>query len=160
MPPPIPARYPKPLGEGTVIAISFIIIVRPSFIAPPPGTPVVSVNDSKTGWGMLFVCGVYGGFVQASVGFILLATLSGVLRYDLVRANALKIAATLAFTLLSLGVFIYFDQVAWLPGLVLGAGSMLGAWFSVKFAVKVSQNTIKWFLFAMTVCASVAAFVF
>jgi len=150
----------KPLLLGTVITISFIIIIRPNFIAPPPGTPVIAVSDSRTGWWMLFISGIYGGFVQASVGFILLATLAGVLRYDLVRANALKVACTLAFTLLSLGIFIAFGQVAWIPGLVLAIGTMAGAWFSVKFAVRVSQNTIKWILFAMTVAACVAAVIF
>ena len=156
----LPNAALKPLLLGTVITISLIIIIRPNFIAPPPGTPVLAVSESRTGWWMLFVSGIYGGFVQASVGFILLATLAGVMRYDLVRANALKIVCTLAFTLLSLGIFIAFGQVAWLPGLVLAAGTMIGAWFSVKFAIRVSQNVIKWILLTMTLVACAAAVVF
>lgn len=150
----------KPLLLGTVITMSVIILIRPGFITPPPGTPVISVNDSRMGWWILFVAGIYGGFVQASVGFILLAALAGVLRYDLVRANALKMTCTLAFTAVSLVIFIAFDQVAWLPGLVLAIGTMSGAYLSVRFAIHVSQATIKWFLFLMTVCASIAAMVF
>lgn len=150
----------KPLLLGTVITMSLIILLRPGFITPPPGTPVVAINDSRAGWWMLFAAGVYGGFVQASVGFLLLAVLAGVLRYDLVRANALKIACTLALTAVSLVIFIAFGQVAWLPGLVLGMGAMSGAYLSVRFAVQVSQTTIKWFLFLMTVCSSIAALIF
>jgi len=150
----------KPLLLGTIITVSLIVLLRPNFITPPLGTPVVSVKDSPQGWWMLFVCGIYGGFVQAGVGFILLATLAGVLRYDLVRANALKITCSLAFTLVALSIFIAFDQVAWLPGLVLAAGTMAGAWFSVRFALHASQNTIKRFLFAMTICACIAALLF
>lgn len=150
----------KPLLLGTVITMSLIILLRPGFIAPPPGTPVRSVGDSRLAWWMLFLAGIYGGFVQASVGFILLATLAGILRYDLVRANALKMTCTLAFTTVSLGIFIAFDQVAWLPGLVLAVGTMAGAWLSVRFAIQVSQTTIKWFLFLMTVCASIGAMIF
>ncbi|MGM0632833.1 MAG: sulfite exporter TauE/SafE family protein [Pseudomonadota bacterium] len=150
----------KPLLLGTVITMSLIILLRPGFITPPPGTPVVSVSDSRVGWWMLFLAGIYGGFVQASVGFILLAALAGVLRYDLVRANALKMTCTLAFTGVSLVIFIAFGQVAWIPGLVLAIGTMGGAYLSVRFALRVSQATIKWFLFLMTVCASIAAMVF
>ena len=150
----------KPLLLGTVLTMSAIILLRPGFIAPPPGTPVKSVRHSRIAWWGLFVAGVYGGFVQAGVGFILLAALAGGLRYDLVRANALKMVCTLAFTALSLLIFIWFDQVAWVPGLILALGTMLGSFLSVRFAISVQQSTIKWFLFAMTLVSCVAAILF
>ena len=106
----------------------------------------------------LFAAGVYGGFVQAGVGFILLAALAGGLRYDLVRANALKMACALAFTVVSVAIFVVFDQISWIPGLVLAAGTMAGAHLAVKVAIKASQNSIKWFLFAMTLFAVAAGF--
>ncbi|MEX2335606.1 MAG: sulfite exporter TauE/SafE family protein, partial [Pseudohongiella sp.] len=132
----------------------------PGFIAPPPGTPVKSVNDSRVAWWGLFFAGIYGGFVQAGVGFILLAALAGGLRYDLERANALKMVCTLAFTSISLLIFIWFDLVEWVPGLILAVGTMLGSYFSVRFAISVQQNTIKWFLFVMTLVSCVAAVLF
>ena len=98
--------------------------------------------------------------VQAGVGFILLAALAGGLRYDLVRANALKMACALAFTVVAVGVFIAFDQVWWIPGIILAIGSMVGAHLAVKVAVKASQESIKWFLFAMTLCAVLGGFLF
>jgi uncharacterized protein len=150
----------KPLLLGTVLTMSVIILVRPGFIAPPPGTPVRSVSESRVAWWGLFLAGVYGGFVQAGVGFILLAALAGGLRYDLVRANALKMVCTLSFTLVSLAIFIWFDQVVWIPGLILAAGTMLGSYLSVKFAISVQQSTIKWFLFAMTLVSCLAAIFF
>lgn len=81
-----------------------------------------------------FVAGLYGGFVQAGVGFLLLAvaTLAG---YDLVRGNALKVFCVLAFTPISLGLFVWNGQVALLPGLALAAGMMLGAWIGVRLTV-------------------------
>ncbi|ALO46779.1 sulfite exporter TauE/SafE family protein [Pseudohongiella spirulinae] len=150
----------KPLLLGTILTMSFIILVRPGFIAPPEGTPVRKVSESRGAWLGLFVAGVYGGFVQAGVGFILLAALSGGLRYDLVRANALKMVCTLSFTSVSLAVFIWFDQIRWLPGLILAVGTMAGSYLSVKFAIRASQNTVKWFLFAMTLVACAAALFF
>ena len=156
----IPAVTLKPLLLGTILTLSAIILVKPSFIAPPLGTQALSVSQSKGAWWGLFFAGLYGGFVQAGVGFILLAALAGGLRYDLARANALKLVCSLGFTMLSLGVFIFFDQVRWIPGLILAVGTMLGAAISVRFAVNAKQSTVKWFLFGMTLCSCAAALIF
>ena len=63
-----------------------------------------------------------------------MAAIAGSLRYDLVRANALKVICTLAFTGVALAVFIVRDQVWWVPGLILAAGSIVGAQLAVKTA--------------------------
>jgi uncharacterized membrane protein YfcA len=156
----IPVAALKPILLITILSMSAVILVKPSFIAPPPGTPVVDVRDKRGAWWMLLFAGIYSGFVQAGVGFILLAALAGGLRYDLVRANALKMVCSLGSTLIALGVFIYFDMIRWVPGLILAAGTMLGAWISVRFAVRAQQSTIKWFLFVMTLCSCLAALLF
>ena len=91
-------------------------------------------NDSVASWLGLFFCGAYGGFVQAGVGFVLIAVLVGQLRYDLLRGNALKLAITGSFTVLALGIFVARDQVAWLPGLLVAAGTLLGVRLGVGFA--------------------------
>ena len=57
-------------------------------------------------------------------------------------------------------IFIWFDQVAWVPGLILALGTMLGSFLSVRFAISVQQSTIKWFLFAMTLVSCIAAVLF
>lgn len=156
----MPNLYLKPVLLLSILTMTLVILFKPDVIAPPPGTPVQSPNNNRSAWWGLLVAGIYGGFVQAGVGFILLAALAGGLRYDLVRANALKMTCALAFTTLALLVFIAFGQVRWLPGLILAAGTMLGAHLAVKFAIRASQNTIKWFLFVMTLCAVVGGFLF
>ena len=153
----IPVSFLKPLLLGTMIGMSLLILLRPAVVAPPPGTPPLSVRERPAAWAALFFAGVYGGFVQAGVGFVLIAALAGTLRYDLVRTNALKMLCTGAFTLIALVVFIVDDLVLWLPGLILGISTMLGAALGVRLALKVRQETLKWFLFLMTVCASAAA---
>lgn len=156
----MPNLYLKPVLLLTILTMSVIILLRPGVIAPPPGTAVRSPREHRGAWWGLFAAGIYGGFVQAGVGFILLAALAGGLRYDLLRANALKMTCALAFTLVSLIVFAVFGQIRWLPGLVLASGTMLGAHLAVKVAVRASQNSIKWFLFVMTLCAVIAGFAF
>ena len=149
----IPNLFLKPILLGTILTMSVIILIRPDVIAPPEGTPTRSPNEHLSAWWGLFAAGVYGGFIQAGVGFILLAALAGGLHYDLVRANALKMACALAFTIVAVVIFIAFDQVWWIPGIILAAGSMAGAHFEVKIAVSASQQSIKWFLFVMTLFA-------
>lgn len=156
----IPGLYLKPLLLGTIISMSILILLRPSTVAPEPGTIPLSPLQHRGAWWSLFGAGLYGGFVQAGVGFILLAALAGGLRYDLLRANALKTVCALAFTSIALLVFIVFGQVRWIPGLILASGSMLGAHLAVKVAVKVPQSYLKWFLFAMTLCACGAALIY
>ena len=153
----MPGASLKPVLLGTMIGMSLLILLRPSVIAPPPGTPACTVRERPSAWWALFAAGIYGGFVQAGVGFVLIAALAGTLRYDLVRTNALKMLCTTSFTLVALAVFIADGLVLWLPGLILGVATMLGATLAVRLALRASQRVLKWFLFLMTVCASAAA---
>ncbi|WP_299015618.1 sulfite exporter TauE/SafE family protein [uncultured Photobacterium sp.] len=152
-----PSGWVKPLLLGTMLAMALIILVRPSIVAPEPGTLSRKVRDTPSSWWGLGLAGFYGGFVQAGVGFVLLAALAGTLRYDLVRANALKMLCTLVFTVVALVLFVAEGLVLWLPGLILAVGTMLGAHVAVKMAIKAKPETLKWFLFLMTLCGCIAA---
>lgn len=153
----LPVSLLKPLLLGTMLGITLLILIRPAVIAPPEGTVPYRVSQRPQVWFGLFVAGLYGGFVQAGVGFILIAALAGSLRYDLIRSNALKLVCVFVFTGISLVVFIWDDLVRWLPGLVLALGNMVGTLVAVKISLNISQNTMKWFLFVMTLIACIAA---
>lgn len=153
----MPEYLLKPTLLGSMIIMAGIILFKPSVISVPEGTEAHTVLKRKSSIPMLLLAGFYGGFVQAGVGFILIAAIAGSLRYDLVRANALKIVCTLAFTGLALMIFIARDQILWVPGLTIACGSILGAHLAVKITINISQKALKWFLFIMTICASLAA---
>jgi uncharacterized membrane protein YfcA len=89
-----------------------------------PKTPVVATLAVG-----FFFSGVYGGFVQAGVGFLILATTS-LAGLDLVRGNAVKVLSVL-------------DKVHWWIGLTLGAGTVLGGLVGVKLAVLKGHAWIK-----------------
>ncbi len=153
----LPPQNLKPILLGTMILMSLVILVRPSIVFPGPLEHSQLVRESPKAWWTLFIAGLYGGFVQAGVGFVLIAAIAGGLRYDIVKANALKMFCTGAFTAVALGVFIFRGQVSWVPGVVLALATMAGAQVGVKLALKVSPGFMKWFLFLMTVAASIAA---
>lgn len=153
----LPVSLLKPLLLSAMIGVAILIVFFPSIIAPDDGTPTYKVSKRPSAWIALFVTGIYGGFVQAGVGFLLIAALAGTLRYDLVKSNALKLVCTLAFTSISLLIFIADDLVRWIPGLALAVGTMAGAAMAVRISLTISQRTMKWFLLIMTVVASAAA---
>ena len=91
------------------------------------------------------------------MGFVLIAVLVGQLRYDMLRGNALKLAITGSFTVLALGIFVARDQVAWLPGLLVAAGTLLGVRLGVGFAHRVSPRVLKRILLVMVLAVCLAA---
>lgn len=156
----LPLWLLKPTLLGTMVAIALVMLVFPAVVAPPPGTPAHALRDKPMAALGLFLAGAYGGFVQAGVGFLLIAAIAGGLRYDLVRSNALKLVCTAAFSVVALVVFVLRDQVLWIPGLILAAGTVVGAMVSVRFAISVSQSTLKWLLFIMVSLTCGTAFFF
>lgn len=82
----------------------------------------------------LFLAGIYGGFVQAGVGFLLLVvtTLAGL---DLVRGNSLKVLCVLISTPLSLAIFAWQGQVSWMHGVLLAAGTLVGGFMGARMSV-------------------------
>jgi uncharacterized membrane protein YfcA len=91
---------------------------------------------------LFFTIGVYGGFVQAGIGFLLLAaaTLQGL---DLVRGNALKVLIVLVFTPLTLVLFALGGKVDWGMGLALAAGYGVGGLAGVRLTVRKGHDWLK-----------------
>lgn len=148
----------KPALLITMVVMSLVILFQPS---PKSHNPEDAVNSTVTfaspAWWGLFAAGIYGGFVQAGVGFVLLGALCGLMRLDLIRANALKMLCAGAFTAVALLVFAVRDQIAWIPGLLLAVGSVVGAQVGVRLALSISPKALKWCVFLMTLCACAAA---
>lgn len=101
--------------------------------------------NTPAGWPLLlgfFVIGIYGGFVQAGVGFLILSVtlLSGL---DLVRGNVLKVVVILIFNLPALAIFAWNGQVDWLLGSILASGNALGALLAARMAVAKGHDWIR-----------------
>ncbi len=132
------------------VVIIFVII---SLVLP---RPVQEENESKRNdlglYLALFGIGFYGGFIQAGVGFILMAVLVHLAHFDLVRVNMHKVFIVLIYTIPALAIFAFTGKVDWLFGLMLAAGNGLGGWMAARFAVKKGEKTIKgvlMFVFAL-----------
>ncbi|MCA9628497.1 MAG: sulfite exporter TauE/SafE family protein [Myxococcales bacterium] len=153
----LPETLLKPILLGTMIAMAALLALRPKAISAPDDAEARSAL-STGGFVGLFVAGLYGGFIQAGVGFILLSVFGGILRYDLVRANALKLTCTAIFGAVALVVFIQAGQVVWVPGLILAAASVAGSIIGVRIAVRIPQSAIRWVVFGAVLLSCIGAY--
>jgi uncharacterized membrane protein YfcA len=92
---------------------------------------------------LMVAAGFYGGFLQAGVGFILMAILHRVLGLDLVRVNMHKVFIVGGYTLVALAIFACRGHVYWYIGLVLAGGNAMGAWLGTHYAVAKGERLIR-----------------
>lgn len=144
----VPALAGSVLGVWAALAVpdfafrrilSVAMVVVTVWSLASQGRKVVAAQDLKppTHWVVVvgfFVVGVYGGFIQAGVGFLVLAITSAA-GMDLVRGNAVKVLSVMLLTVLSLVVFAGAGQVDWPRGLALAVGNWGGAVVGVRMAV-------------------------
>ena len=103
----------------------------------------LSNKEKIVGAILFFGVGVYGGFIQAGVGFIIIAALTLLTGYSLVKVNALKVFVIAVYTVTSLAVFIASGKINWLIGLSLAVGNGLGAYLGGSFAVSKGDKWIR-----------------
>jgi len=143
---------------GSLLAVMFfVILLKPDkWVKAQAG----QVHEKPTFWQIVifFFIGVYGGFIQAGVGFFLLAGLVLGVGYDLIKANAIKVLIVLSYTTVALILFIWSGQVNFLYGLVLAVGNASGAFIASKYAQKIGVKYIRYILLATVLMASLKVF--
>ncbi|MCF8262586.1 MAG: sulfite exporter TauE/SafE family protein [Melioribacteraceae bacterium] len=87
--------------------------------------------------------GLYGGFIQVGVGFIVMASLKYLMKMNLIYVNMHKVFIILFYTFPAILIFLLTDNINWYYGLTLAAGMATGAWWAAKFAVKKGEKLIK-----------------
>jgi len=107
-----------------------------------------------------FFIGIYGGFINAGIGFVIMLFLHYYNRLDLVKVNATKVVIVLIYTSGALITFAMADKVNWTYGIFLASGNFIGGWTSSRWSVKKGENTIKIFLLIIVVLMSIKLWFF
>jgi uncharacterized membrane protein YfcA len=102
-----------------------------------------------------FFIGLYGGFIQAGVGFIILLTLSSINRISLVKSNAIKVTVALIYTLSAVAVYAYNGSINWKYGLILSFGNAAGGWFMSRWSVNKGDKFVKKALIIMVLAMAI-----
>ncbi len=153
-------------GETFNRILALIMIVVVLLIIFKPKIKIEELQERLTGkylWlGILtfFIIGIYGGFINAGIGFVIIMYLHYVHRMNLVRVNATKVAAVFVYTLAALAVFIFNDKVNWLVGCILAVGQGAGAWVSSRVSVKRGDGFIRLFLIVMVIAMAIRLWFF
>jgi uncharacterized membrane protein YfcA len=124
-----------------VLAVALVVmllpVLRPRSVAPP---------DGERPWWLapaFFLVGIYGGFLQAGVGFVYLALLTGVLGLDLVRANAVKVFLVLVYTVLAVALFAWQGRFALVPAVAVAVGHAIGGWLGAHLAIRRGETLVR-----------------
>lgn len=92
---------------------------------------------------VFFFIGIYGGFINAGVGFVMLLLLPMINRLSLVKANATKVTVAFIYTTAAIVLFIINNKINWKYGLILAIGNSAGAWLASRYSVKKGDGFIR-----------------
>lgn len=145
--------FNKILGVIMVLVVGYMVFSRKRTAAEL----IERITGKHFWWGIIafFFVGLYGGFIQAGVGFIMLLFLSGINHFSLVKGNAIKVFVALVFNCIAIIIFAYHDQVFWKYGFILAIGNASGAWLASRWSVKKGDDMIKKFLIIMVLAMAI-----
>ena len=140
----------------TAFAVAVLLVALTVFLSPSRWVAPAEPRLREPWRSLAFTAiGFYGGFVQAGVGFPLLLALVPGLGMGLVRGNAAKTLLVFIHTPLVLLLFARAAQVDWYAGIVMGVGSMVGAWVASRLAVR--EGAARWIRWVLVMAALGAA---
>ena len=124
-----------------MVAVAALIAFNPK--VADSGTERLDLKHRIIGTILFFFIGIYGGFLHAGIGFIIMLSLIKVNRFNLVKTNSVKVAVALIYTVSALVVFILQDMIDWKVGVILAVGNATGGWLGSNFSVKKGDVWIK-----------------
>lgn len=145
--------FRRVLGIVMLLFAVWVLFDKKSFARDAGQAP-----DRRPGaWHLLafFALGIYGGFLQAGIGVLIIAALVGGMGLDLVRANAVKVSVVLGYTAVALAIFWAHRKVDALAGLALAAGHAAGGVLGARLTVKKGSPFVRAVLIAVVVASSV-----
>lgn len=147
------ARLPdagfRTLLGAVMLACAVLVVLKP----PSPARAAEPRLSAARVMPLLFAIGLYGGLVQASVGYLILAALTFALGLSLQAANVMKTVLVALYTPLAIGVFAAHGRIDLYAGALLSVGSALGGWLGAQEALRRGERFIRVVL-ALVVLAS------
>ena len=107
-----------------------------------------------------FFIGIYGGFIQAGVGFLVIAALTSINKFSLVKTNSAKVFVIFIYTISALVVYIAEGKINWIYGITLAIGNSAGAWIASRWSVKKGDVWIRRILVAAVIIFAIKLWFF
>jgi uncharacterized membrane protein YfcA len=147
-----------------LLAVIMIIVV--AIIVFKPKATDLQMPERLTGKYLFyaiigfFFIGIYGGFINAGIGFVIILFLNNVNRLSLIKTNATKVSLVFIYTCGALALFAYNGTVDWSSGFVLAIGTSIGAWWSSRWSVDKGEGVIKIAMVIMVTIMSIKLWFF
>jgi hypothetical protein len=141
-----------------MLLVMGITIFRPKTLALDEET--LSKKSILTSVIVFFFLGIYGGFIQAGIGFLIIATLTNIHGFSMAKTNSIKVFVILCYTLAAVIVFVINGKVRWEYGLTLAIGHSTGGWIGSRWSVGQSDKLIRYILLVMVFVLSVKLWFF
>ena len=132
-----------------ILSIVIIIIVLNIIYNKKPfniNSENISIEKKIISVIMFFFIGIYGGFIHAGVGFLILSILSNYNGIQLSKANSIKVFVVFVYTFFALIVFIMENKINWILGINLGIGNSIGGWIASRWSYNKPDKIIKIFI--------------
>lgn len=154
----IGARFSVELDElwfNRILALVLVAMVAMMVFRPVKSVgEVVEQMGKKHRWLAyiaFFFVGIYGGFIQVGVGFIILAAFTGIHKWSIVKSNSAKMMVVLIYTTAAFSVFLYEGLIRWDYGLVMAAGTAAGAWVTSRWSVDKGDKRVRYLLLIVAI---------
>ncbi len=126
-----------------MITVGLIIVFRSKSIASLDLPERLSGKYLVAALIGFFFIGIYGGFLQAGVGIIIMLLLTQVSRLSLVRTNSVKAFSVFFYSIAAVLIFALDGKIIWMVGLWMVLGSIVGAWISSRWSVDKGDKVIR-----------------
>ena len=147
----MPPRVFRIIAAISIFSMGILLVAKPKMWDAPQGEPLSLPKRIA----VLFLVGIYGGFLQAGVGFLLIWAISGGCKKNLREANVLKITIVAFYTMASLALFASFGMVNWTAAFALALGSVIGGNAGARFNLKANDRVIRWILTGVVLISSI-----
>ena len=109
---------------------------------------------------IFFFVGIYGGFLQAGVGFLIITILTTLNNFSLVKTNSAKVFTVMIYTLAAVIIFAIKGKINWTYGLTLAAGNTIGAWIASHWSVDKGDIWVKRFITVTVIALAIKLWFF
>ncbi len=92
---------------------------------------------------VFFFLGVYSGFIQTGLGFLILFTMQSLLKSDIHYANSIKAMVVFMAGIPALVIFARAGYVHWLESFVIALGTGIGSWFTSRWSVDINRKSVQ-----------------
>ncbi len=116
--------------ESDLLIFNNIIQEISNKIIPSGEENIIDIKGSYLIPGLIgfFFIGVYGGFLQAGVGIVIMLLLTQINRMNLLRTNSVKAFSVFIYSIAAVLIFALDGKILWMVGFWMVLGSVVGSY--------------------------------